>query len=319
MNKTLSIFFLLFTFGTIQSQIRIDTIGQQVFKTIDKDEVIEFVPESRVQLEDEHLNAIKEVFRTFDFEGKEAYFTKVMWSERNSLLKVLNRFSKSFEKSEKVGFFEHGNTSKTERSIVGIARFHAKEADIGILRIMYTYHNSGGHWQVSSVVLSHNGEIIDEYPKLFGELSIKLKHLDEVEANGSLEDKIVFYNIFLPYLESKLHLVDGYLKQPKNSISGFYGSLSWYNNVQGDGVSAVRNSTLGLKHDPTNVWINTNLALGYLHQGKLDQAKEIYTKCKDIPFRGKTLKSMMLDDLNEMDSKGFVLFGKEEIYNILQE
>ena len=59
-----------------------------------------------------------------------------------------------------------------------------------------------------------------------------------------------------------------------------------------------------LSFDEDEEWVKANLAVAYLMQGKLEQAKELYTYLKDKRHRSSKYKKTFLADLDELETAG---------------
>jgi tetratricopeptide (TPR) repeat protein len=59
-----------------------------------------------------------------------------------------------------------------------------------------------------------------------------------------------------------------------------------------------------LSFDDHESWVNANLAMAYLMQGKLDDAKSLYTYLKNKPHRSGRYKKTFLADLDELEAAG---------------
>jgi Tetratricopeptide repeat len=55
---------------------------------------------------------------------------------------------------------------------------------------------------------------------------------------------------------------------------------------------------------PEEAWIQARLALALLHQGKWDEAKEIYLRLKDQPYGDATYAKAFLEDLDALEKAG---------------
>ena len=59
-----------------------------------------------------------------------------------------------------------------------------------------------------------------------------------------------------------------------------------------------------LAFDEHEEWVNANLAIAYLMQGKLDDAKALYAYLKNKPNRSGRYKKTFLADLDELETAG---------------
>lgn len=88
-------------------------------------------------------------------------------------------------------------------------------------------------------------------------------------------------------------------------LSNAYGSLAWYQLFAKDFAAAEQAARKGLETAPSQQWINTNLALSLLFQGKYEEAKVIYVQFKDEPFNDSMgFKTAFLQDLADLEAAG---------------
>ena len=71
-------------------------------------------------------------------------------------------------------------------------------------------------------------------------------------------------------------------------------------------------------YDKKVEWVNTNLALSLLLQGKYTEAEKIYLPLKDKPYSDATYKKAFLADLDEMEKNGITHTDFEKIRALLK-
>lgn len=106
-------------------------------------------------------------------------------------------------------------------------------------------------------------------------------------------------------------------KRRRTELSNSYGNLSWFALNLGKNKEAVKAARKGLELNPSNVWINTNLALGLAQLGEIEEAKAIYTKFKDVIWRDETLKDFYLIDIQEVEKNGIEIKYKDKIVKLI--
>ena len=90
-------------------------------------------------------------------------------------------------------------------------------------------------------------------------------------------------------------------------IANNYGSAAWAAILNREFVKAEQYARIGLIKSPYASWINTNLALSYLFQDKLEDAKNIYRTYKDSPIDHlQSFRDVFLKDLSDLEEKGIV-------------
>ncbi len=90
----------------------------------------------------------------------------------------------------------------------------------------------------------------------------------------------------------------------KKQIASNYSSLAWFQLFDQQFTNAEQSARAGLQKADQETWINTNLALALLYQGKWEDAKIIYIKLKDEPYGYGTYKDTFLEDLNALEKAG---------------
>jgi len=87
-------------------------------------------------------------------------------------------------------------------------------------------------------------------------------------------------------------------------LAGAHGSLSFSLLFDKRFKEAEDHAEKGLKLDPSQEWIQTNLASAHLFQGNFEQAREIYLTFRDQPLNDKTFREVFLEDLDVLEEAG---------------
>jgi len=104
------------------------------------------------------------------------------------------------------------------------------------------------------------------------------------------------------------------------------GNLAWYQLLLNQPEKAEKAALEALnppyKNKPANYdkeieWVNANLALSLLLQGKFEEAKKIYLAFKDKPYVDNTFKKLFLGDLEDMQKNGITHPDFEKIRILL--
>jgi tetratricopeptide (TPR) repeat protein len=108
-------------------------------------------------------------------------------------------------------------------------------------------------------------------------------------------------------------------KQDSTDLSNAYGSLAWYQMFNRQFSVAEQSAQYGLALDASQEWINANLAVALLYQGKWKVAKRIYLSLKDKPYGKVTYKEMLLSDLDELEKEGILHADMAKIRVLLKK
>ena len=150
-------------------------------------------------------------------------------------------------------------------------------------------------------------------------------YLDDIEnrLSGLLANDKDTINI-VPRLEQIINELEvSYKKNSHNEklnslLANTYGSISWYYIFRKQFLKTLESAKRGLVIDSTQIWINSNLALGYLSQGKLREAEEIYAKYKDFGFDDqRSFKDVFVDDLHTLREANIILPNMREAEDFL--
>ena len=98
------------------------------------------------------------------------------------------------------------------------------------------------------------------------------------------------------------------------SLAQFWGSLSWAAVRAGDAQTGETTAEKGLALDPTQTWIEVNLAHSYLLSGRIQDAQNLYSAIKNKQWQGHPLSNDIRSDFAELRSLGL---GRSEMDGIL--
>ena len=108
----------------------------------------------------------------------------------------------------------------------------------------------------------------------------------------------------LSEIKSELEMVRPGNKELANLIAEKYGYLACYQLFVQQFAEAEQSAHIGLTKAPNEEWINTNLVLALLYQGKWEAAKQIYESLKDKPYGDSTYRATFLKDLTALEKEG---------------
>jgi hypothetical protein len=92
----------------------------------------------------------------------------------------------------------------------------------------------------------------------------------------------------------------------QKDLAGAEGGLSWAEIEGGRFAEALEDAKNGLAEDPSETWINVNLAHALLLTGNTREARDLYLKIKDYPRGDHTLTVDITDDFQQLCKLGHV-------------
>ncbi|WP_204344152.1 tetratricopeptide repeat protein [Psychroserpens algicola] len=147
-----------------------------------------------------------------------------------------------------------------------------------------------------------------------------LNQLEQLETSINSSDDLVFkLNAQQNKVQIRITLDENYKTERfKNLLASEYGGLSWHALEAKEFELAETSAKKGLAINSTEQWIYTNLALAYLFQGKIKDAKQIYKSLKNEIYDGETTyKDIFLQDLEDLKHLGIKKKHLSEVYKIL--
>jgi len=108
------------------------------------------------------------------------------------------------------------------------------------------------------------------------------------------------------------------LKYDKNGLSYIYGNLSWYYLIERDYRKALDYAQKALTLDPSQKWIETNLAHALLLLGKKEKAKMIYLKHIGETVDNESWEDIILEDISTLKENNITSPYFDEIIHIME-
>ena len=137
-----------------------------------------------------------------------------------------------------------------------------------------------------------------------GEVYQNLENLrDSFDVRKDYRSAISIQHERAACMDSLRHLGSEYITQAAED----YGILSWYSLFTHDFPAAESAARRALTLDPTQTWVNTNLALALLFQHNNPESKIIYQHFKDEtydPEPRKKFRDVFLEDLETLRDAG---------------
>jgi tetratricopeptide (TPR) repeat protein len=107
--------------------------------------------------------------------------------------------------------------------------------------------------------------------------------------------------------------------QAQRNLAIAYGGLSWLELLDRRPSEAVSAAVKGLEADPTQVWIKTNLAHGYLLDDQVEKATAIYVENKDVILDGtRSFADAVREDFKLLREKGITHAAMDRIEQLLR-
>jgi WD40 repeat protein len=150
----------------------------------------------------------------------------------------------------------------------------------------------------------------DKYGELFKSEPLVLINYDlssmRLSTNANDDERFRFYSKRSTLFE-KVLLVEP-TTQNKITAAANYNSLGYYGLLAKQYSESLKAIQRGIELDSSNVYLYTNLPLGYLFTDQFDKAKSVYLEFKDKPWTAtegfKTFGDAFLTDLRDFESKG---------------
>lgn len=167
--------------------------------------------------------------------------------------------------------------------------------------------------------------VIDAYKQYYKEESASnhplitaiTEYEQKVAATENPEEKV-------RYQAASVHLLDSLLLQnPSNQqiihyTANQYGSLAWFYLFTKQFQEAEAAAQKALAMSDNTEWVNTNLALALLFQGKYKAAEAIYLRLKDKEYGEATYRETFLKDLEELEAAGVTHKKVKKVRKLLE-
>lgn len=275
---------------------------------------VESVPETgglepMGKVTDPNLQKIMSGFRRTNIAEIREYLCPKLQDDISIIDSLFNTYEEKYLNLDSIYLHENAGYAIGEEGVSAITMFTHKSK--GSLTIEYQY------LRLRKMVVNKiyiNGEL---FPKGIDHIY----HLEMLLQDKSLNDKekLKAYKELRESLTPKegQEMNEFCLPQNKNNLSTMNGNMSWYALISGENQLAIETAEEGLRLNPKNIWINTNLALGLAQTGQIDKASEIYLSLKDEMYKRKSFKELFLTDIEDLESKGISVTHKKKIHELL--
>ena len=143
--------------------------------------------------------------------------------------------------------------------------------------------------------------------------------LNQIEAAKTYEEKVHLQTQLIELVE-QVYAQDTTNQDLKSYLAQYYGSLSWYQLFTQDFPAVESAARKGLSLNPTQLWINTNLAHSLLFQGRFEEARNIYLQFKGRAYdEENSWEEIFLQDLNELEAEGITHPDVKKIRKLLNK
>lgn len=210
-----------------------------------------------------------------------------------------------------------------------------QRAEVALLESLSLCYNLKFDW-----TNDYDSELFETY-RLLSDLSVKCENIKD--AKIYLNEALTYCNALLKKGFNEYESDNAEIVQKLNHIqnsqgtagetvkiddhnsidfSEWIGNLSYFLIMEQKYSEAEYFAVKALKQSPTQSWINTNLALSLLLQGKFQDAKQIYLELKEQKYpleMDKTFKDIFLMDLDELEAKGISHPYMIKIRSILED
>jgi len=264
------------------------------------------------------FDSLKLGFKLFDAELVKPFLIKGLLNEVDELKNAFKEFSDLFNKSGMNKFKENSYDGSTDYGRTGYARFVNSSLNPGSLEFKYFYN--GEEPKINRIWVIHNGTVLYEFPLIMGKIESILSEIESTKKTNRISETIVKYKELVSVSQN----LEDYYDIPTRGMemkSSYLGSLAWYCLLSGNGTDAIKYSTEGLSVWKGNIWIHTNLALGYVLEDNFDEASKLYLKYGNLFYhRGnKKFKEIYIEDLEHLKSLGIEIPKYEEYKSLIMK
>lgn len=129
-------------------------------------------------------------------------------------------------------------------------------------------------------------------PKITSNYFMKLGNAKQEE--GKLLESLEYFQLAADYLNSSVH----------DHVSDLCSDLTWEFLLVKDFKHSLEAALLGLKLNPQNATLYTNLPLAYIFNNEFEKAKAIYVNLQDKPYENTYYKQVFLKDFSDLEKSG---------------
>lgn len=217
----------------------------------------------------------------------------IIYAKLNDLNKALEACQIFHQLSKELYIIQPTNTNfenKLAFSYIGLGELQEKLKNVNQAKIYYLE----GYKLYNKLVLYHKNTNNYDYKIQILTTEMRLTEIYKKEKN---------WKALFQLYETKLKINLQVINPDKKDLATIYNNLAWRSLFTKEFSLSEKYALLGLETYKNHELIYTNLALAYLFQGKLEQAKAIYLHLKDKVYDKKTYKEVFLQDLVDLEKE----------------
>lgn len=148
--KPFLLFFIIFIYSFSFCQIKTTFINLPEDVSFENEDQINL----RKSLEtDSSFIHIKESFKTFNFSKIKKYFSQALLADSVSIYKTFDNYTKLFNKSKSIGFYDDLVYDMNITEITGFSEFSSDDISLGMLRVQYSYELNFGKPHIYKIII----------------------------------------------------------------------------------------------------------------------------------------------------------------------
>jgi len=241
---------------------------------------------------------LETIFEQSDTQSLKKFMNPLLTEQSNKIVQALNDFKiNRVNRKLATTFNQDYDGTATQLGALGRWRAVSEDSALWVQEITYRTRRVNGKQQLQLMVFSENHSIVQVFPKEYAWL-ISEDPIDPNKQISELKRRIGDVQTL------RAHQYKGKFLS-KASLAALYGDLSWYQLIVGNMKDAVYNAEKGAKLSKSTIWVQNNLALGYLLSSQHQKAYKICSAYKTHHYdNGKSFKAVFLDDLKVLADKG---------------
>ena len=197
-------------------------------------------------------------------------------------------------------------------------RANSKEHRGKSFSLRYDYiHNRMLDKYVIKTFHVYQDSIIVEFPKLSAITRKQGINLTKVLKIEDINTKIDYLDAYLNNVATlKKHRLWGRIDF--DYIAALHGSLAWYYVLENQPDEAINHANKAFNLAPNDTeWVKVNLGHAYILKKETKKGIDIYNQLKNKALRGTSYKTIIMNDLVELEQQGIKIPRKKQIEDVL--